>query len=133
MLKPFLAIAATGTALLGSPAAAQAPQAPAAARVPAIPPPLCRVWQRGLPADRQSPPTDCATARRQAAITGGQLIVGSGEPGGAFRVSEWPDRYRRDADAARERDRQREARERALDERIREREESLRCVDEDDC
>jgi hypothetical protein len=133
MLKPFLAVVATGAALLGAPAAAQAPRTPADARVAAIPPPLCRVWQRGLPADRQTPPTDCATARRQAAITGGQLIVGSGEPGGAFRVSEWPDRYRREADRIDARDREREARDRAIDERIRETEQSLRCVDEDDC
>ena len=133
MIRTFALAAAALAALSAAPAAAQSRRAPSVADDPQLRPATCRVWHRGLPADRQPPPTDCATARRQAAITGGQLIVGRTEPGGAFRFSDSADSYRRETDARRERERERERRERAYDERMREIDRSLRCIDEDEC
>ena len=133
MIRKFALAATFLAALSTAPAAGQPRRAPSVADDPQLPPALCRVWHRGLPADRQPPPTDCATARRQAAITGGEVIATRTEPGGAFRFSDSADRYRRDADAARERDRQRELRDRAIDAQMREFEERLRCSGVDDC
>ena len=95
------------------------PSSPEAAAVPEAPPTMCRIWHRGVPADRQPPPTDCATARRQAAITGGEVTIGRTEFGGPLRVNDWPDRFRQEANARHELDRQRELRDRAIDQRIR--------------
>ena len=36
----------------------------------------CRVWVDGVPPGRQAAPTDCATARRDAARSGGRVIYG---------------------------------------------------------
>ena len=94
-------IAAAGLAVAGAGpvAAAPKPHAPAASARVILPPTLCRIWFRGLPADQQPRPMDCRAARRQAAISGGQVIVGNAEPGGAFRFDESADRYRREANA----------------------------------
>ena len=101
--------------LLAIPAAAEKPRAHIAAPVRLPPPALCRIWFRGLPADQQPRPTDCRTARRQAAISGGQVIVGSGEPGGAFRFDDSADRYRRETEARDARERERYLRDRDRD------------------
>jgi hypothetical protein len=133
MIRKFTLAATVLAALSAPPAAAQPRRAPSVADDPQLPPATCRVWHRGLPADRQPPPTDCATARRQAAITGGEVIATRTEAGGAFRFSDSADSYRRETDARRERERERERRERAYDERMREIDRSLRCVDEVEC
>lgn len=45
-----------------------------------LPPPgTCRVWHDGLPPGRQSSPTNCDAARREAYYTGGRVIYGSVE------------------------------------------------------
>lgn len=55
-------------------------------------PGMCRVWVDGVPPGRQAAPTDCASARRAAARSGGRVIYGDDRGG------------RRDDDWRRERD-----------------------------
>ena len=41
----------------------------------------CRVWYDGRPPGRQPAPTDCTTAERQAARTGGRVVYGTAKVG----------------------------------------------------
>jgi len=116
-MKPtfLVALAAAATSIFAAGAApAQKPRASVATPV-RLPPATCRIWYRNLPADRQPPPTDCRTARRQAAIIGGEVIPGNREAGGAFRISDWDERYRRDVEARERRDETRDRAERDRD------------------
>jgi hypothetical protein len=79
-----------------------------------LPPELCRIWYRGVPVERQPPPMDCRAARRQAAISGGLVIAARSETGGALRIGDWDERYRRDTEI-------RDAREQARSRRDRDR------------
>ena len=92
-----LALAAPAVGQAGpNPAATERPRSPQQAPSRLPPPVLCRVLVPGLPPERQPPPMDCDTARRQAAIAGGEVVVGTREPGGALRISVSDERYRRD-------------------------------------
>jgi hypothetical protein len=110
-----------GLLIFAVPAAAQkqrpVARAPIArAPVAVAPPSTCRIWYRDLPPEQQPRPTDCRSARRQAAITGGEVLVGSAEPGGAFRFSgDWDARYRRDVERREARDEERNRRDRDRD------------------
>ncbi len=60
---------------LAAPAAAQrGPQGVPPGHLP--PAGMCRVWYDGQPPGHQPGPTDCATARQEAARTGGRVIYG---------------------------------------------------------
>ena len=85
-------LAALLTAFPASSQPSRQPSAPAP--IVQLPPELCRIWFRGLRPEQQPRPTDCATARRQARITGGVVVVVGREPGGPLRQSDWDERYR---------------------------------------
>jgi len=110
--KCLVALVAAAAAIVTVGAAPAQKPRPLAAAPLLLPPAICRIWYRGLPADRQPAPTECRTARRQAAITGGQVIPGNREAGGAFRISGWDERYRRQFEARERRDEARDRLER---------------------
>lgn len=61
-------------------------------------PGMCRVWVDGVPPGRQSPQTDCATARRTAQRNGGRVVYGGDRDDRRDRDGDWRDRDRRDRD-----------------------------------
>jgi hypothetical protein len=99
---------------LAVPAAGLAQRTAPAPRVQ-LPPELCRIWYRGVPAERQPQPMDCRAARRQAAISGGIVIAARSEAGGALRIGDWDERYRRDTEARDVREQERARRDRDRD------------------
>lgn len=58
-----------------------------------LPPPgECRVWYNGVPPGQQPPPTDCATARREAARSGGRVVYGDGRDDDRYDNDRWGNR-----------------------------------------
>jgi hypothetical protein len=75
---------------LAAPAAAQpGPQGVPPGHLP--PPGECRVWYDDRPPGHQPSPTDCATARREAARTGGRVIFGDDREDGWDDDDWWND------------------------------------------
>lgn len=117
MIRSVFAGSLLGLALLSQPADAQARRASYERIPPGHVPPagMCRAWLDGVPAGRQPRPTDCGTARAQAARYGGVVIYGddydrNGKAKGKYKKAKKHDRYddgygRRDRDDDRDDDR----------------------------
>jgi hypothetical protein len=80
--RPDIAVAFAAGLLLAAPVALQAQERRGSQGIPKghLPPPgECKVWYDDRPPGQQPAPTDCATARRVAARTGGRVIHGGPE------------------------------------------------------